>query len=174
MSKKITIFLGALVFVFVFVSSFFYFYYFLPPQFLYPIKQKISTGGWSTSVNTKYGVVIKYLNSSKAQKVSDSSVAIFTGGDTKPYIIDFKKVPEQSFQEWSRNQDWFGVEKDYTFVTSSSGQPMILRDTTQTLSVIIRPGILVTIENAISSQQHYQSQKILLDIADNLKPLFGN
>lgn len=172
MSKKTSIFFGAILFVF--FSGVLYLYYFLPPQFLYPIKQKISIGGWSTSVNMKYGIVIKYLSSSKVQKVSDSSIAILDGGDTKPYIINFKNVKEQSFSEWSKNQDWFGLEKDYAFVTSSSGQPMILRDTTQTLSVMIRPGVLITIENAISSEHQYHSQKILLDIADNIHPLFGN
>ena len=106
--KKIKIFFGALLFIVLF--GVLYLYYFLPPQFLYPIKQKISVGGWSIFANIKYGVVIKYTNSSKAQKVSDSSIFVLNEGDTKPYIFNFKKVKEQSFEEWSQNQDWFGVE----------------------------------------------------------------
>lgn len=171
MSKKTSIFFGALLFILLF--GVFYLYYFLPPQFLYPIKQKISIGGWSTSVNLKYGIVIKYLSSSIAQKINGSSIALFDAGNIKPYIVSFKKVSERSLEEWSENQDWFGVGRDYLFITSSRGQPMILRDTKQTLSVMIRPGFLVTIENVVISSQHYESQKILLEIADNIRPLFA-
>lgn len=171
MLKKFTfafIILAVVTFVGVFVSS-----YFFSPKTYYALKHTVTKDGMTSYINEEHRLVFEYPNNYRFEEISEESFSLLGGGDTKPYIVRLKSVPQQSFQEWYEMQSWPGNEKNYWFVTTTNGQPVVVSEITEVLYTMARPGRLVTIENALSSYQNYHSHKILWDFADSIKPLPG-
>lgn len=164
-------FIGCIIIVGFIVGVTFSAEYFLSPVTYYTMKHKILRNGMTAYINGQYGIALEYSDNYQSEKLSDASFSLLGGGDTKPYIIEFQTVPYESFQSWSAEQTWPGNREDYWFSTSTLGQPMMVSDITETLYTLLRPGVLVTIQNALSSEGHYQSDKILMEMADDIKSL---
>lgn len=155
----------------IFLGGTFIGYYILPPRKCDPIKHTIFSDWMSTYIDKDYGVAVQYLSRDKAHKLPDGSLSILGGGNTKPYIVRFQRVPQTTFQAWYNTKTWSGGERDYWFTTSTRNQPIVVSDITQTLYTMIRPGTLVTIENAKSSYGNYHSPKILVEMVFDMKPI---
>lgn len=139
------------------------------PQIFYNVKHKITNDRMSTFVNKSYRLIFDYPSNFIVEQFSTSTISLLGSGDTKPYIIQFETVPYHSFQTWYNSQKWPDIQKNYIFTTSTRGQTVIISNIDQTLYTMIRPGILVTITNAVSSEKHPQSDKILLELAQNIR-----
>ncbi len=126
---------------------------------------------WSTYIDQDNHISLRYLSEDNLQKVNNATLSLLALGDTKPYIIHFKEVPYQSFQSWYIDQTWSRNQQDYLFSTTTLGQPMIVNNITEMLYTMVRPGLLVTIENALSPEGYYQSDKILMEMSENIKSL---
>lgn len=145
--------------------------HFLPTEIYYKLKHKILRDKMITYVNEKYGVIVEFPSTFIVKRVNNASFSVLHGGDTQPYVITFETTPHLSFQSWYQSQTWPGTRQDYFMATSTRGESMIVSDFTQTLYTMLRPRVLLTIQNAVSSERHYQSQKILMEMVDDMKLL---
>lgn len=139
------------------------------------LKQKNSPplfkAGFLTYINKSHKVLIPYPDAWELLETKNPDSVNFTvGGEVKPISVKITSVQYDSLENWLSDQSWSKYKTEYTYRTSTFRYPTVTHTESQIFYSMIRPGTLVSVENGLSSEHHFHSVKIPLELISWMEP----